>query len=66
MNTTETKDVQSTTPAETHEHTHDHAHEMADYGSPPLLPHDARSPVAWLALLIIALYRKAIGPSVIA
>jgi uncharacterized protein len=41
---------------------HDHTHEMVDYGSPRLLPLDARSPAAWLALLIIALYRKAISP----
>jgi putative membrane protein insertion efficiency factor len=41
---------------------HDHTHEMVNYGSPPLLPRDARSPAAWLALLIIALYRKAISP----
>lgn len=38
------------------------AHGGADYGSPPLLPHDARSPAAWVVLLIIGLYRKAISP----
>jgi putative membrane protein insertion efficiency factor len=43
-------------------HDYDHGQGMVDYGSPPLLPHDARSPAAWLALLIIALYRKAISP----
>ena len=43
-------------------HDHDHGHGMIDYSSPPLLPHDAPSPAAWLALLIIALYRKAISP----
>jgi uncharacterized protein len=41
---------------------HDHPQAAVDYGSPPLLPHDAPSPAAWLALLIIALYRKAVSP----
>jgi putative membrane protein insertion efficiency factor len=42
--------------------THDHTHAAVNYGSPPLLPRDAPSPAAWLGLLIIALYRKAISP----
>jgi uncharacterized protein len=41
---------------------HDYTQAAVDYGSPPLLPHDAPSPAAWLALLIIALYRKAVSP----
>ena len=41
---------------------HDHAQAEVDFGSPPLLPHNAPSPAAWLALLIIALYRRAISP----
>jgi putative membrane protein insertion efficiency factor len=39
-----------------------HTDRVVDYGSPPLLPHDAPSPAAWLALVIIGLYRKAISP----
>ena len=42
--------------------TRDHAHATIDYCSPPLLSPNAPSPAAWLALLIIALYRKAISP----
>ena len=40
----------------------DAAVEQADYASPPLVPRAAPSPAAWLALLLIALYRKAISP----
>ena len=48
--------LSSTRPA------HDHAHAEVDFGSPPLLPQNAPSPAAWLAMLIIALYRKAVSP----
>jgi putative membrane protein insertion efficiency factor len=41
---------------------HDHEHVPVGYGSPPLLPQSAPSPVAWLALLSIALYRKVLSP----
>ena len=41
---------------------HGHVQAAVDDGSPSLLPHDAPSPAAWLALLIIGLYRKAISP----
>ena len=40
----------------------DRDHAGINYAPPPLLPRDARSPAAWLALLIIGLYRKAISP----
>ena len=33
-----------------------------DWGAPPLLPRTAPSPAAWLALLLIGLYRQAISP----
>ena len=43
--------------------THDHgAPGGMDFASPPLLPRSAASPAAWLALLLIGLYRKAISP----
>jgi putative membrane protein insertion efficiency factor len=43
--------------------THDHAVPgSVDYASPPLLPHSAPSPAAWLALIGIGLYRKGISP----
>ena len=43
--------------------THDPGdHADTGYRTSPLLPRDARSPAAWLALLIIGLYRKAISP----
>src|SRR5215218_1251721 len=34
----------------------------SDFRSPPLLPRNAQSPAAWLALMMIGLYRKAISP----
>ena len=43
----------------THDH---HAPGGMDYASPRLLPRGAASPAAWLALLLIGLYRKAISP----
>ena len=48
--------LSSTRPA------HDHARAEVDFGSPRLLPQNAPSPAAWLAMLIIALYRKAVSP----
>jgi uncharacterized protein len=41
---------------------HDDGDKAVDYGSPALLPQEAPSPAAWLALLMIALYRKALSP----
>lgn len=46
--------------------THDH-HELAEHPGgifdfPPLLPRNAPSPAAWIALLLIGLYRRAISP----
>jgi putative membrane protein insertion efficiency factor len=43
--------------------THDPAEaRVVDYGSPPLVPSRAPSPAAWIALLLIGLYRKGISP----
>ena len=42
-----------------------HAHAAStetDYAFPPLIPRAAPSPAAWLALLLIALYRKGFSP----
>ena len=45
------------------DHTHDHAATGAlGFTSPPLFPRSAPSPAAWLALLVIGLYRKGISP----
>jgi putative membrane protein insertion efficiency factor len=50
------------------QHQHQHRHQRgqhADDGSfaqPPLFPATAPSPAAWLALVVIALYRRALSP----
>ena len=44
------------------DHPHHATAEDVDYTSPPLLPRMAPSPAAWLALFVIALYKKAISP----
>ena len=41
---------------------HDHAPGDVDHASSPLIPRSAPSPAAWLALLLIGLYRKGISP----
>lgn len=50
-----------------HEQPHDHDHEDTaagePWGLPPWLPRHAPSPLAWLALLLIGVYRRVISPA---
>jgi putative membrane protein insertion efficiency factor len=43
-------------------HRHQHAPRDEDVAHPPLFPVGAPSPAAWLALLAIGLYRRALSP----
>lgn len=54
------------TPDALHTHRHEHDPAAGDgcdpWGLPPWLPRSAPSPLAWVALLLIGIYRRAVSP----